>query len=394
MQAIRKLTGKSKRSSDKRRSLEQQQQQQSSSLSVEPIITPAPILSSSPSEPGAIVTEFNESHKDLSSGVHVDQFEKTEVIPSSSFSSTPAVVESSSLRMESFPTESVRSVEVLPVEIIEKPVVIHESIREEQVEEVQPVFRVEREKTEIRQITQPLVDKEIMPVHIEERTLAVEVLPTIIEKTVTVPEIEDHSTRDFESTRRQVVEKAPIVQETEKWRVIEEVQPIIYREIIVPHIIRTSRPSREVIVEAPVFAERVLSGRELSVEERTRWANLFTKETIVREAISTSSSSSLPITTISEPSVIRVVEEVIPSIPIQHREIVEEVVTTTTTTTVAPVVGKTLSRSNLAVSNASGVTAPIVTETHDVKFGPNGEKITRDSFTTVNNAGVLPARAN
>lgn len=385
MQAIRKLTGKSKRN-DKRKSLEQQP----SPLHVEPI-APAPVLSSTPSEPSAIVTEFNESHKDLPSGTHVDHFEKTEVIPSTS-SATPVIVESETVVTETFPTESVRSVEVLPVEVIEKPVVIHESIRQEQVEEIQTVVRVEREKTEIRQITQPLVDKEVMPLQIEERVLPVEVLPVIVEKTVTVPEVVDHSTREFDSTRRQVVEKAPIIQETDKWRIIEEVQPVIYREIVVPHIIRTSRPSREVIVEAPIFAEQVLSRRELTAEERLRWSTLFSKETIVREAIAT--STSLPITTISEPSVIRVVEEVVPSVPIQHREVIEEVITTTTTTTAAPVVGKTLSRANMAVSKSNGVSIPVVSESHEVKFGPNGEKITHDSITTINTAGVLPTRAN
>jgi len=288
---------------------------------------------------------------------------------------------------DSYPTQSMRTMEVLPIEHIEKPVIIHESIRQEQVEEIQSVVRVEREKTEIRQITQPLTDKEIRPVFIEERTLPVEVLPTIVSEGRSVPERLDQSTREFDATMRQVVEKAPIIQETEKWRIIEEVQPIIYREVIIPHVIRTSRPMREVIVEAPIFSEQVLQVRDLSASERQRWSSFFTKDTVHREPLP---AASIPFISIPEPQTLPVRSiQPVQSMPRPQKEIVEEKIITTTTTTTAPVVGSTGPSGSANVSNTKPV---VVNESHDLKFGPHGEKITRDTFTTTSQ-GVLPTRA-
>lgn len=449
MQAIRnKFHGKSKRNSlEKNRSTNPVAFDQS-----------AQTMSSAPTLPGGVVTNFNESHQNLPNGGHVDHYEKTEVINSAPsmtsdpmmMSSTPSMGSSSFMSSnipvpppmppadfwanmdsskydaffrdlpsstmnyssssaypmtQSFVGQATRTMEVLPVEVIERPVVIHESIRQEQVEEIQPIVRVEREKTEIRQITQPLTDKEIRPVLVEERVLPVEVLPTIVNQGAPMPERLDQSTRDFDATLRHVVEKTPIVQETEKWRVIEEVQPIIYREVIVPHVIRTSRPMREVVVEAPVFTEQVLQVRDLSFAERQRWSSFFTQESVLRESMS---GSTIPVVSIPNPQSLPIRSipvasaQQLPIAPIQQqqqhgkKEIIEETVTTTTTTTTAPIIGNTSSRNLNSSGNSTSRSnfnsqSQVLKESHDIKYGPNGEKIIRDTTIT---QSVNPTLAN
>jgi len=272
-----------------------------------------------------------------------------------------------------------RTLEMLPVEIIEKPAVVHENIRQEQVEEIQPVVHVEREKTEIRQITQPLLDKEIKPVMVEERILPIEVLPTVNRDTGIIPESLESSTRTFEPTLRQVIEKTPIVQETEKWRIIEEVQPIIYKETIIPHIIRTSRPIREVIVEAPIFTAVTLPSRELDGLERERYSRFFNQE--------------LPIMTRDAPIVIPQA----PVMPAVHKkEILEEKNIITTTTSSAPTlgaVGSNQSDSSRSTSSLVPAAGPaVINETHRDTVGPMGEKVHVDSITT-SSSYVAPTRA-
>jgi len=271
---------------------------------------------------------------------------------------------------------STRTMEMLPVEVIEMPTVVHENIRQEQVEEIQPIIHVEREKTEIRQVTQPLLDKEIKAVVIEERVLPIEVLPTVNRDTGIIPESLESSTRTFEATVRQVVEKTPIVQETEKWRIIEEIQPIIYKETVIPHIIRTSRPIREVIVEAPVFNAVTLPTRELTGHERERYSRFFNQE--------------LPILPREAP--------IIPQAPVMpnvhKKEIIEEKVITTTLTTAAPTLGSDFSNASRSKSSTEPMTGPsqVLSETHRDAVGPLGEKIHVDSITT-SSSFVAPTRA-
>lgn len=174
----------------------------------------------------------------------------------------------------------------MPREIIERPIIIHESIKREQVEEIQPVMQIDRERTEIRQITQPLLDKEVRPVVIEQRILATEILP-VQQINFSAPREEVlQSTRTFEPLKHQVLEKTPIIQEIDRWRVIEEVQPIVYREILVPTIIRVERPIREVVRDAPVYSEYVHSARLLSAQEKAEYAQLFASREVRKVAMS------------------------------------------------------------------------------------------------------------
>jgi hypothetical protein len=58
-----------------------------------------------------------------------------------------------------------------------------------------------------------------------------------------------------------VVNKAPIVYETERRKILEEVQPIVYKQVVQPVIIRETKPIYEKIIEAPVIIREVREAR-------------------------------------------------------------------------------------------------------------------------------------
>jgi len=159
---------------------------------------------------------------------------------------------------------------VLPTQVIEKPVAIHEEIRTERVEEIQPVINVEKIKTEVHQVTQPLFDKEVRAVNIEQRTLATEILPEVQVQGRGVRSVEDHSTTRVLDTRAVVLEKPAIINEVEKRQVIEEIQPVIYKETIVPTVIQETKPMYQKVVEGAVYTQETMATRGVRSEEEMR----------------------------------------------------------------------------------------------------------------------------
>jgi len=61
------------------------------------------------------------------------------------------------------------------------------------------------------------------------------------------------------------VENAPIVHETIIHKVIEEVQPVIYKEVDRPVLIKETLPIYEKIVEAPRMHHTVLPMNDMGV---------------------------------------------------------------------------------------------------------------------------------
>jgi len=157
-----------------------------------------------------------------------------------------------------------RSEVLLPTKVIEKPAAIHEEIRREQVEEIQPIVNVEKLKTEVHQVTQPLIDREVRAVGIQERVLPTEILPQVTQPTVAVRSAEDFSTIQYRDTTNMVVEKPAVYMETQKKQIIEEIQPVIYKETIVPTLIKETKPIYQTIVEGTVFTHTVLPAQQLS----------------------------------------------------------------------------------------------------------------------------------
>src|SRR5262249_23740931 len=132
--------------------------------------------------------------------------------------------------------------------------VVHEKHRIEEVEEIQPVVHREIEKTEIHQITEPIVDNEIAPIIVEEQTLPLDIRPTIIVtqeysfetidllSSLRIPRsTEEENTIEVDKSHATVV-MPTMIHEVEKKKIIEEIQPIIYKEVLQPVIIRKTQP--------------------------------------------------------------------------------------------------------------------------------------------------------
>jgi len=141
-------------------------------------------------------------------------------------------------------------------ERIEQPTVIHERVRREEVEEIQPVIHREHERVEVHQVTQPLYEGQIQPTQVVQAELPSETRATVT-RGVYVPSMVPRSTTEFEGVQRVQVQMPPIIMETEKKRIIEEVQPVLYKEVVQPAVIRETKPIYEKIIEAPTIIKEV-----------------------------------------------------------------------------------------------------------------------------------------
>jgi hypothetical protein len=149
----------------------------------------------------------------------------------------------------------------------------HKAITEETVRpierrEVQPVVNLEREQTEVHEVIQPISQKEVLPTTVEERQL-----PTIEKE---ARESEEGFKKQYEQLTNQFKSKvdvqdvqqsrvlnAPIVHETVHKTIIEEIQPVIHKETIVPHLVKEHFTIHEKLVEAPVLTTEVLPEKDL-----------------------------------------------------------------------------------------------------------------------------------
>jgi len=145
---------------------------------------------------------------------------------------------------------------VEPTIVQEKPVVIHERIRKEEVEEIQPIIHREHERLEVHQILQPMVEQIVQPTVITERSLAAETRP-LVNRGGYMGCVAPQGTTDVQNFHK-VVEKAPIFVDCERRKVLEEIQPVVYKEILQPTIIRETKDIYEKVIEAPLIFTKTL----------------------------------------------------------------------------------------------------------------------------------------
>jgi hypothetical protein len=150
------------------------------------------------------------------------------------------------------------TVPITTVQHVEAAPIIHETIRREEVEEIQPVIHREREKTEIRKITQPIQTKETKGVTTTEVTLPVEVKAEVRMPVSEPPQLAVLPGVAHEQTRT-TVQKPPVVIETVKQKIVEEVTPVVYKQTVEPHVIKITQPIYEKIVEGPVYVNQAFS---------------------------------------------------------------------------------------------------------------------------------------
>jgi hypothetical protein len=153
------------------------------------------------------------------------------------------------------------------IEKFEKPAVVHEVIRTEEVVEVQPVIEREREKLDVYEVVQPIREREVVATEVRSAVLPAQTRAAIVEDQSAFLSQRsapgEFSTREVAPTMHQTIQNAPIVHETITHKVIEEVQPVIYKEIDRPVLIKETLPIYEKVVEAPQAHHSVLPMRDL-----------------------------------------------------------------------------------------------------------------------------------
>jgi len=295
------------------------------------------------------------------------------------------------------PRAAVNERVMLPTQVVEKPVAIHETIQKEVIEEIQPVVNVEKLKTEVHQITVPLFDKEVRAVDIQKRTLNTEVLPEVLVEGRGVRAIDDVSSVNYQATNTVVIEKPAQFIEVERTQIIEEIQPVIYKETVVPHVIKETKPVYQKIVEGPVYTQQTLPAQSLhgSGYSLPNMANLQVREVaapvVLAPVVAAPAVVSIPIVETSRAVPIAVVAPVAPVVapPMHRKEIIEDTVTTTTTTTIAPVVGANMGG---AYNGATAAPAHNTTQHKGLSglFHRHGHEDTTRSATTSTGPALGP----
>lgn len=171
----------------------------------------------------------------------------------------------------SVPTNQASSVSVSEaptiVQKIEKPAVVHEVYKTEEVVQIQPVIERERDQLDVYEVIQPMREREVVATEVRQLNLPAQTRATIVEDNsafiASRSAPSDFSTREVAATRSQVVQNAPIVHETIVHKVVEEVQPVIYKEIDRPVLVKETLPIYEKVVEAPHSHKTVLPMRDL-----------------------------------------------------------------------------------------------------------------------------------
>jgi hypothetical protein len=121
--------------------------------------------------------------------------------------------------------------------------------------EVQPVIQREREKLDVYEVVQPMREREVVATEVRTGILPAQTRATLVEDQSafmaqrSMPG--EFSTREVAPTLHQTYQNAPIVHETIHHKVIEEVQPVIYKEIDRPILVKETLPIYEKVVEAP-----------------------------------------------------------------------------------------------------------------------------------------------
>jgi hypothetical protein len=159
--------------------------------------------------------------------------------------------------------------------------VIKETIRDEYQHNVQPVIQEEHDRTDIIKTVQPLKDNEVKPteVHSKQRTdqfrevgadarLAAE---TEEKLRLHREEVAAQGGRVHLGDTHEFIENAPQVSHTERRHVIEEVQPVVERDVLRPHVVEEKQNIFVHHKEAPVLHEvRVAPTMTVQEWERTQ----------------------------------------------------------------------------------------------------------------------------
>eukprot|EP01117_Protostelium_nocturnum_P008361 TRINITY_DN2986_c0_g1_i1.p1 TRINITY_DN2986_c0_g1~~TRINITY_DN2986_c0_g1_i1.p1 ORF type:complete len:262 (-),score=82.31 TRINITY_DN2986_c0_g1_i1:93-878(-) len=154
------------------------------------------------------------------------------------------------------PVEPVNVMREAPViERVEKEVVVHERIHPVEKHEIQPVIYRERELVDVKQITEQLHETQVQPTIVQQRQATAEYRPVVVERAAPIQEnvILPSSTMDVTQSSRYVNE--PIIKEKIHKTIIEEIQPILERDVVSTTIVKHTMPIYENMVETKVYRQ-------------------------------------------------------------------------------------------------------------------------------------------
>jgi len=135
-------------------------------------------------------------------------------------------------------------------ETVQRPTVLKEKIIPIEEESIQPIVHRQIERREIHEVVQPIHERKVLPATVEERQLPAETRQFgHLQQRVPIFE---PSTVETAPVNRAKVFNPPIIQETVRKTVIEEVQPVVHRDTVTTHIIKETLPIYERIIEPEV----------------------------------------------------------------------------------------------------------------------------------------------
>jgi len=145
-------------------------------------------------------------------------------------------------------------------------------IREKEI--IQPVITRDIDKTEIRQVVQPVHEEKVLDTQLREKVLATQNIEKDMSRPVAPIAVPTARSETDKQTQR--VEQAPIIEERIHKKIIEDVQPVIYRDVVQNEEVLIKQPIHEHIVEAPVVTTTTATIIEGGT---TRNASSFTSQT-------------------------------------------------------------------------------------------------------------------
>lgn len=168
--------------------------------------------------------------------------------------------------------QEIRSNPTVLHEKFEKPTIVRETIMPQEKYEVQPIIHREREQLEVHEVVQPMHERDIAPTNVRYATLPSQMKADVREsdanfqnqyRAATTRYVPDVETRE---TQREFVNRAPILEEHVSKKIVEEVQPVLYRDTIAPTLIEETQPIYEKIVETPTIFEETRQTVELGTK--------------------------------------------------------------------------------------------------------------------------------
>jgi len=192
-------------------------------------------------------------------------FQSTQTLPAQTLQSTQSA--------QTLPAQTYQSTQTLPVQqnlqvkqlppdvqVEKRTPVIREVIHPFEKHEVNPIIYREREQMEVRQIEQPIYETVRRDAQLLQKDLPPETRPVVQNPSGDFDMRYQEGLSRYKSSveyapmERDTITKPPVVIETIRKHIREEIQPVIYRETYEPHVIQETLPIYEKVVEQPILS--------------------------------------------------------------------------------------------------------------------------------------------